>query len=247
MRAIPSPGAILLGALVLTTPGAAQAPGEPDISGVWQAYASVAAPGAGQGGALTAAGAARVDAWYAQYGDDMPEPGWYCVPPGMPGTMVSTVSYPIEILQTPGRVTMLAELDMQLRRIYMDGRDFPPDNYWKTRMGYSIGHWEGATLVIETRLLSEYLMRSWPRTENTRIVERLYRAQRDELDVVRNGFPEENDSNDLLVVEITVTDPTLYREPQQITMYYQRVTDAEFLEYDCAAGLWYEALEEALD
>jgi len=129
----------------------------------------------------------------------------------------------------------------------MDGRDFPPDNYWKTRMGYSIGHWEGATLVIETRLLSEYLMRSWPRTENTRIVERLYRAQRDELDVVRNGFPEENDSNDLLVVEITVTDPTLYREPQQITMYYQRVTDAEFLEYDCAAGLWYEALEEALD
>jgi hypothetical protein len=90
-------------------------------------------------------------------------------------------------------------------------------------------------------------VRSWPRSENTRIVERVYRAKRDELNVVRNGFPPENDSNDLLVFEITVTDENLYTMPQQITMYYQRVTDAEFLEYDCAAGLWNEALDAARD
>lgn len=229
------------------TPPAADGIGQPDISGVWQAYASVSAPGTGQAGALTEAGRARVDAFHAPFGDDMPEPGWYCVPPGMPATITSTVSYPIEILQTPGRVTMLAELDMQQRRIYLDGRDFPPDNYWTSRMGYSIAHWEGETLIVETRFLSEYLMRSWPRTENTRVVERIYRAERDELNVVRNGFPPENDSNDLLVFELTVTDPALYREPQQITMYYQRVTDAEFLEYDCASGLWEQALDEARD
>lgn len=215
------------------------------FSGVWQAYASVSDPGAGSG--LTSEGQAMVDAFYAQYGDDMPEPGWYCVPPGMPGTVTSTVSYPIEILQTPGRITMLAELDMQQRRIFMDGREFPPDNYWKTRMGYSIGHWEDETLVIETRLLNRYLERRRPRTENTRIVERISRAQRDQLNVVRNGYPPENDSNDLLVWDITVTDDTLYAEPQHITMYYQRVTDAEFLEYDCVASLWEEALEEARD
>ena len=188
-----------------------------------------------------------VEAFYAQYGDDMPEPGWYCVPPGMPGTMTSTVSYPVEILVTPGRLTMLAELDMQQRRIYMDGRPFPPEGYWTTRMGYSIGHWEGDTLVIETRYLSEYLMRQWPRTENTRIVERIHRANRKDVNVVRNGYPPENDSNDLLIDEITVTDPMLYTEPQEITMYYQRVTDAEFLEYDCVASLWEQALEEARD
>lgn len=239
--------AVLLCSLTFAAFGAALAAEEPDISGVWQAYASVSAPGAGQAGELTEQGAARVDAFFAQYGEDMPEPGAYCVPPGMPATILSTVSYPIEILQTPGRITMLAELDMQIRRIFMDGRKFPADDYWTTRMGYSIGHWEGQTLVIETRFLNDYLVRSWPRTENTRVVERVYRADRDELNVVRNGFPPENDSNDLLVFEVTVTDDTLYREPQEITMYYQRVTDAEFLEYDCVSGLWEQALEEARD
>ena len=257
MSSIDRPGAWILASLAVFATGcspdepaamaAAETSAEPDISGVWQAYASVAAPGTGQMGALTEEGRLAVEGYYAQYGDDMPEAGWYCVPPGMPATMTSTVSYPIEILETPGRVTILAELEMQLRRIYMDGRSWPADNYWPTRMGYSLGHWEGETLVVETRFLSEYLMRSWPRSEATRIVERIWRANRDELNVVRNGFPPENDSNDLLVVEITVTDVNLYPEPQQITMYYQRVTDAEFLEYDCASGLWNDALDAALD
>ena len=156
--------------------------------------------------------------------------------------MTSMVSYPIEIIHSPNRLTMLAELDMQVRRIYTDGRGFP-ESYPTSRMGYSIGRWEGETLVIETRLLSEYLMRTWPRTQSAEIVERVYRANRDELDVVRNGFPPENESNDILVFELTVTDSTLYKEPQRITMVYQRIPEDEFLEYDCTAGMWDEALQ----
>ena len=232
-------------ALALALLGTSQVLAQPDINGVWQAYASESAPGAGR--PSTEQGRAMVDAFFDQYGDDMPEAGWYCVPPGMPAMMTSMVSYPIDIVQTPARVTMIHELDMQVRRIFMDGRDWPADNYWTSRMGYSLGHWEGETLVIETRFLSEYLTRNWPRTEQTRVIERISRANRSELDVVRNGFPDENDSEDILVVDMTVTDPVLYTEPQHITMYYQRVSDAEFLEYDCAAALWYEALEAALD
>lgn len=228
--------------LAIAGAGSGCAVGEPDFSGVWQAYASVPQSGPGEAAALSEAGAALVDAYFAQYGDDFAEPGAYCVPPGMPSTMTAMVSYPIEIIHSPNRVTMLAELDMQVRRIYMDGRGFP-DDYPASRMGYSIGHWEDETLVIETRLLGEYLMRSWPRTENTQIVERVHRAQRHDLDVERNGFPPESDSDDLLVFELTVTDATLYKEPQRITMYYQRIPGDQFLEYDCAAGLWYQALE----
>jgi hypothetical protein len=235
-------GAVTSSLAAIAAAGPACAADEPDFSGVWQAYASVPQFGPGQAAALTEDGARLVDAYFAQFGDDFAEPGAYCVPPGMPSTMTAMVSYPVEIIHSPNRVTLLAELDMQVRRIYMDGRGFP-DDYPTSRMGYSIGHWEDETLVIETRLLGEYLMRSWPRTENTQIVERVYRANRDELDVERNGFPPESESNDLLVFEMTVTDATLYKEPQRITMYYQRIPGDEFLEYDCTAGLWYQALE----
>jgi hypothetical protein len=163
----------------------------------------------------------------------------------MPATMTAMVSYPIEVIHSPNRLTMLAELDMQVRRIYTDGRELP-DDYVTSRMGYSIGHWEGETLVIETRLLGEYLMRQWPRTENTQVVERVYRANRNELGVERNGFPPESESNDVLVFEMTVSDPTLYKEPQSVTMYYQRIPEAEFLEYDCTAGVWEQALRSAI-
>jgi hypothetical protein len=242
MRRVNQLGAVTLGLVAIASAGRAIAADEPDFSGVWQAYASVSQSGPGQAAALTDAGAALVDAYFAQYGDDFAEPGAYCVPPGMPATMTSMVSYPIEIIHSPNRLTMLAELDMQVRRIYMDGRAFP-DDYPTSRMGYSIGRWDGETLVVETALLGEYLMRSWPRTENTQIVERVTRAQRGDLSVVRNGFPPESASDDLLVFEITVTDTQLYKEPQRITMYYQRIPGDEFLEYDCAAGLWYQALE----
>lgn len=247
MRPVGRLATATLSLVALGAGSAAYAADEPDISGVWQAYASVPQSGPGQAAALTEEGKRRVEAYFEQLGENYVEPGAYCVPPGMPSTMTTMVSYPVEIIQSPNRVTMLAELDMQVRRIYMDGREVPED-YPPSRMGYSVGHWEDdGTLVIETRLLSEYLMRSWPRTENTQIVERLYRANRDELDVVRNGFPPESESNDILLFEMTVTDASLYKEPQRITMYYQRIPDDEFLEYDCTAGLWDEALRGAAE
>lgn len=155
--------------------------------------------------------------------------------------MTAMVSYPIEIIHSESRVTMLAELDMQIRRIHLDGRDFPDDQP-TSRMGYSIGHWDDETLVIETRLLSEYLMRNWPRTENTEIRERIYRTTREESPPAR-GYVQPNESEEILAFELTISDADLYDGPQQITVYYQRIPDDSFLEYDCPAELWYRALE----
>jgi hypothetical protein len=73
----------------------------------------------------------------------------HCFPTGMPSYMLITHNA-IELLVTPGRVTLLGEGDgNRLRRIYTDGRPHPndPDPSFH---GHSIGHWEGQTLVVDT-------------------------------------------------------------------------------------------------
>lgn len=74
-----------------------------------------------------------------------------CLPWGMPGFMMHTHNA-LEFLFTPGRVTILGELDgNNLRRIYTDGRPHPdPLAIDPTFHGHSIGHWEGDTLVVDT-------------------------------------------------------------------------------------------------
>jgi hypothetical protein len=70
----------------------------------------------------------------------------YCVPPifsGFNGGFEDNV----EFLFTPGRVTITSELGM-LRRVYL-GHDLPADAE-ESKMGTSVGHWEGNTLVVET-------------------------------------------------------------------------------------------------
>jgi hypothetical protein len=73
----------------------------------------------------------------------------HCLPHGMPSWMLITHN-PFEVLVTPGRITMLGEVDgNRLRRIYLDGRKLPDDPD-PSLHGYSIGHWEGDTLVVDT-------------------------------------------------------------------------------------------------
>ena len=73
----------------------------------------------------------------------------HCFPTGMPSWMLITHNA-LEILFTPGRVTILGEGDgNRLRRIYTDGRPHPADPD-PSFHGHSIGHWEGDTLVVDT-------------------------------------------------------------------------------------------------
>jgi len=72
-----------------------------------------------------------------------------CLPLGMPGWMIKSHNA-LELLFTPGRVTVLGEVDgNRLRRIYTDGRGHPDDPD-PSFHGHSIGHWEGDTLVVDT-------------------------------------------------------------------------------------------------
>ena len=76
------------------------------------------------------------------------DPTANCIVGGVPRS--DLVGYPFKILEVPGMVVILYEAVHSYRQIFTDGRAFPADMN-PTWFGYSIGHWEGDALVVETR------------------------------------------------------------------------------------------------
>jgi hypothetical protein len=217
----------------------------PDFSGVWMAFAVENPAGDDNTPGYSAAGAARLDAFAAQF-SEIPEPGAHCVGTGMPGVMLSTVSYPIEIVQSESKIIMIAELETQVRRIFLDGRSHPQGTF-PSMVGHSIGTWDGDTLVIDTTLLEPWELRPWPRGDDAHVVERVYMTTLDRVSARPSGFVAALDaaiSDEVLVFDITLTDPAYYAGPQRRIAYYQRVADTATAEYACIKGLWRDALEE---
>ena len=106
----------------------------------------------------------------------------HCLPHGMPSWMLITHNA-FELLTTPGRITMLGEVDgNRMRRIYMDGRPHPEDPDL-TLHGHSIGHWDGDVLVIDTTGIAPqaYIATNEavgiPNNGDMHIVERLHLAK----------------------------------------------------------------------
>jgi hypothetical protein len=226
-------------------PAIVAASAHPDFSGVWMAIGVENPDGGGTAARFTAEGQARIDAFNAQF-TQVPEAGAACVGTGMPSVMLSLVSYPIEIAQTSSRLLMVAELETQIRRVFIDGRA-RSENAFPTGTGYSLGTWEGDTLVIDTTLLEEWPLPPWPRSTDAHVVERFSLTTNAEISVRRTGFvagviPPLND--DVLVVDITTTDPAYYDGPQHRIAYYQRMPDDATSEYACSQGLWYDELEK---
>jgi hypothetical protein len=130
-----------------------------------------------------------------------------CLPAGMPGVLVHPMM--TEYLFTPGRVTVLFE-DGEVRRIYTDGRPHPPPNELEYGFsGHSIGHWEGATLVVDTIGISPradmFSNNDVRVTRNTHIVERIKLKDPDTLQI-----------------DTVVTDAELFTKPYVYARTYQR-------------------------
>src|SRR6185369_14211594 len=104
-----------------------------------------------------------------------------CLPPGLPGIMGQP--YPIEILMTPGKVTIVIEAYTQVRHIYTDGRALPDDPD-ATFFGTSVGRWEGNTLIVDTVGFAQVPRGiSFPYSDKMKIVERFQLADPDTLTV----------------------------------------------------------------
>jgi hypothetical protein len=146
-----------------------------------------------------------------------------CLPPGMPAMM--GMAYGMEIMQTGDRITFFSEHQDALRRVYLDGRE-PTESVLNdpTYAGYSTGHWEGDTLVVETVALTtnSFIDSSSPHSDQMTVHERI-------------RFIEPG----ILQDEITVYDPIALEEPWTITRTYERATfpNDELREFACAEGL----------
>lgn len=141
-----------------------------------------------------------------------------CEPPGMPYMM--TMPYSIEFLPTPGKITVIQEAHMMVRRIFLDGRPFPADPE-PTYFGDSRGRWEGNTLVVETR--------------NTRPGQRLGIlgvSNSDEL-VIHERIYLDEANPDLLHLDFTYEDSNVLEEPWNLSHTFRRDRTWDMLEYIC--------------
>jgi hypothetical protein len=139
-----------------------------------------------------------------------------CVPYGMP-SMMSVAVYPIEIIQTPKQVTIIAEAFSEVRRVYVGKPqqkidDVPPGYY-----GRSVGRWEGDTLVIDTVGIKQSVQyQRMPHSDQIHIIERM-----------RLVAP------DVLHDQITIEDPVVLEKPYTYTLAYRRMPDYEMVEFVC--------------
>lgn len=201
----------------------------PDWSGMWiiheelfiQALLSETRPGSPHGPPLTSAYAARLQALNERRMTGKDGPGGAlrtnsegCLPPGMPDMM----RYPagLEVLFTPGRVTLISEEGPTVRHIYTDGRGHSPDAE-PTFNGESIGHWEGATLVVDTTAISarSQLIAAVHTSGRAHIVERLSLKDPTHLQI-----------------DTVVEDPIALHAPWRYTRVYERI-DSTYREMIC--------------
>lgn len=148
-----------------------------------------------------------------------------CLPEGMPAWMLITHNS-MEVLFTPGRVTMLGESDgNRLRRVYTDGRPHPKD-VEETFHGHSIGRWEGDTLVIDT---VGVLPQAWLAT-----AEHLGVPNNGDLHVAERIRVEGNYMRD----EMTITAPNVLTKPWKTVRSYVRTRNRghEITEGQCIQG-----------
>jgi hypothetical protein len=146
-----------------------------------------------------------------------------CLPPGMPAMM--SMAYGMEIMQTKDKITFFSELNDALRRVFLDGRK-PTARHLDdpTYAGYSTGHWEGDTLVVETVALhpDSFIEGFTPHSDAMTVNERMR--------LVGPG---------LLENRLTVTDPKALTKPWQVVRTYRKASppNDELREFACAEGL----------
>ena len=144
-------------------------------------------------------------------------PDAHCLPIGL--MQLHTHPQPRKIIQTPGLILIIYESNGGLRQIFTDGRAAPKDEPQPWWYGYSAGHWEGDTLVVETtgfRDLGWLDVEGSVLTDQGKMIERFRRTSFGKLEI-----------------EITVDDLKGYTKPWTTTVNQKILLDDELIEFIC--------------
>ena len=145
-------------------------------------------------------------------------PDAHCLPMGL--MQFHLHPQPRKIIQTPMLIVILYEGNAGIRQIFMDGRPSPsndPQPWW---YGYSVGKWDGDTLVVETTgFRDDGWLDIWgsPLTEAGKMTERFRRV-----------------SYGVLEIDVTIDDPKAYTKPFTVRVDQRIMLDNEMIEFICA-------------
>ncbi len=205
--------------------------GKPDLSGIWR----LETPSCGPEGCGDYPGAPEFGNFGARLKGGLPYQPWaadlvkqrsaqlgkedpvaQCRPAG--AMRLLTFPPPRKILQTGAEVVILSERDVTFRQIHTDGRSLPhdPEPSWN---GYSVGKWQGDTLVVESIGFRDgtWLDRNGsPMTSAAKVTERFRRVNFGRLEI-----------------EVTVDDPKAYTQPWTVKLVQILDPDTELLDYYC--------------
>lgn len=197
MRLLCAGGACLVAVSAALATANAQSPTRPNLSGFWsagrQVPPDVALVKALPPNTVVLADAGAVEFPVGEFGGLRPKPAaaaaartWkpehdmtvdrVCLPPSIVYAMQGP--FPMEIHQTPDLIVMRLEYYDMVRLIFLDGRAHPPANAPHTKVGHSVGRWEGSTLVVDTTHLSASTITNngLNHTDKVHVIERFWLA-----------------------------------------------------------------------
>jgi len=144
-----------------------------------------------------------------------------CNPSGVPRILI--YPDPVDFVVASDRIVQIFQWTGQWRTIWMDGRQLPESPDLLRWNGYSVGRWEGDTLVIDSIGFDD---RTWvdhfgyPHSDEMRLQERYRRVNRDTLEL-----------------NMTITDPKIYTAPWVSDVKRFKLLPREIMTYDGWDGI----------
>ena len=209
--------------------------GKPDLSGIWQVPGDPRAAGG-----LFGLGESLNSKYFRDILSDFPPDQRPLTPEGaerlrrngqpgvfnpvlncLPDSVVhgDLLPEPFKFIHSRGVIVMLYEVETTFRQIFMDGRALPKEIHSPSWQGYSVGRWQGDTLVVDTIGFNDTSWldaRGTPHSTEMRVEERFRRRDYGHLELT-----------------ITVTDPRTFTKPITISVVAELLPDTDLLEHYC--------------